>query len=126
MDVRPIRTEDDYRWALAEISGYFDDQPEPGSPDGDRFDVLATLIVAYEDEHYPIDVPDPIDAIKAHMEMVGLNQTALAELLGSRSRASEILLRRRALTIDMVHKISTRWHIPAEILVKPYHVAGAK
>ncbi len=65
--VRPLRNEDDYDWALAEIALYFDDQPEVGSADGDRFEVLATLIEAYEDRHYPITAPDPVTAIKAHM-----------------------------------------------------------
>lgn len=124
IDVRPLRSEDDYDWALAEIARYFDDQPDVGSPDGDRFEVLATLIEAYEDRHYPIMAPDPVSAIKAHMEMAGLKQTALADVLGSAPRASEILSRRRALTMDMVVKLHDAWHIPAEILIRPYHLAG--
>lgn len=123
IDVRPLRNEDDYDWALAEIARYFDDQPEVGSADGDRFEVLATLIEAYEDRHYPISAPDPVTAIKAHMEMKGLPRSALAEVLGSAPRASEILNRRRALTMDMVVKLHDAWHIPAEILIRPYHLA---
>ncbi len=123
IDVRPLRNEEDYDWALAEIARYFNDQPAVGSADGDRFEVLATLIEAYEDRHYPISAPDPVSAIKAHMEMKGLTQSALADVLGSAPRASEILSRRRALTMDMVVKLHDTWHIPAEILIRPYHLA---
>lgn len=123
IDVRPLRNEEDYDWALAEIARYFDDQPDVGSADGDRFEVLATLIEAYEDRHYPISAPDPVSAIKAHMEMAGLKQSALADVLGSAPRASEILSRRRALTMDMVVKLHDAWHIPAEVLIRPYHLA---
>ncbi|MEP7453746.1 type II toxin-antitoxin system HigA family antitoxin [Phyllobacterium sp. SB3] len=123
-DIRPIKTEDDYNWAIAEITHYFDRQPKPGTPDGDRFDVLATLIEAYEDEHYPISAPDPVSTIAAHMEMAGLNQKALAEVLGSAPRASEIMARKRALTLDMVFKLHQQWHIPAEALIQPYHLAN--
>jgi HTH-type transcriptional regulator/antitoxin HigA len=122
-NIRPIRTEEDYDWALAEITRYFETQPEMGSPEADRFDVLATLIEDYEDKHYPIVAPDPVSAIQAHMQMADLKQTALAEILGSRSRASEVLSRKRALTLDMVHKINRAWKIPAEILVQPYHLS---
>lgn len=121
-NIRPIKTEDDYNWAIAEITRYFDDQPEVGSPDGERFDVLAILIEAYEDEHYPIEAPDPVTAIVAHMEMAGLKQSDLAEVFGSKSRASEILNRKRALTMEMAHALFERWHIPAEVLIKPYHL----
>ncbi len=123
IDVRPLRNEEDYDWALAEIARHFDDQPEVGSADGDRFEVLATLIEAYEDRHYPITAPDPVSAIKAHMEMRGLPQSALAEVLGSAPRASEILNRRRALTMDMIVRLHDAWHIPADILIRPYHLA---
>jgi HTH-type transcriptional regulator/antitoxin HigA len=124
-NIRPIRTEADYAWAIAEITRYFDNEPEVGSPDGDRFDVLATLIEAYEDRHYPISAPDPVETIVAHMEMAGLTQGALAELLGSRSRASEILHRKRPLTMDMAYRLHTEWHIPAEALLQPYQLEGA-
>lgn len=122
-NIRPIRTETDYEWAIAEITKYFDNQPEAGTLDADRFDVLATLIEAYEDKHYPITAPDPIATIQAHMEMAGLNQSALASVIGSRSRASEILKRKRLLTMAMAYKLTTEWHIPAEALIQPYHLA---
>ena len=122
-NIRPIKTAADYEWAIAEITPYFENEPEVGSPEGDRFDVLATLIEAYENRHYPIETPDPVEAISAHLEMSGLKQSALAEVVGSRSRASEILNRKRPLTIDMAYRIHRDLHIPAEILLQPYHLA---
>ncbi|MBP0685813.1 hypothetical protein J8J21_22465, partial [Mycobacterium tuberculosis] len=80
-----------------------------GTPEGDRFDVLAILIEAYEDEHYPIPALDPISTIAAHMEMAGLSRRALAEVLGSAPRASEVMARKRALTMDMVLKLNREW-----------------
>lgn len=123
MDIRPIKTDEDYNWAIDEIANYFENEPGVGSPEGDRFDVLAALIEAYEDKHYPIKAPDPVEAIKAHMEMAGLTQGALAIVLGSRSRASEILRRKRPLTLDMAYRLNREWHIPAEVLIQPYHLA---
>jgi len=122
-NIRPIRTEDDYNWALAEITRYFENEPEVGSPDGDRFDVLAALIEAYEDKHYPIEAPDPVDAIHSHMELFNLPRKALAEVIGSSPRATEVLNRKRALTLDMIFKLNKEWRIPAEILIRPYHLA---
>ncbi len=123
MDMRAIRTEADYDWALAEIEPYFEQQPAPGSPEADRFDVLAALIKAYEDEHQPIDAPDPVETIKEWMALRGLRQSDLAELLGSKSRASEVLNRKRPLTMEMVFKLSRDWGIPAEALIAPYDLA---
>ena len=125
-NIRPLKTENDYDWAIAEITKYFESEPEVGSPDGDRFDVLAGLIEAYEARHYPIEAPDPITAIRAHMEMAGLKQMALAEIIGSASRASEILSRKRLLTMDMAHRINKNWRIPAEVLIQPYRLADDK
>lgn len=122
MEIRPIRTETDYELALREIEPYFDREPEPGSPEADRLDVLATLIEAYEREHWPIDPPDPVEAIRYCMERQGYTQSDLAALLGSRSRASEILKRRRPLTLEMVRKLHQEWGIPAESLLQPYEL----
>jgi HTH-type transcriptional regulator/antitoxin HigA len=119
MNVRPIKTEADYDWALKEIARYFDVQPKPGTAEGDRFDVLATLIEAYEEKHWPIDPPDPVDAIKYRMEQAGLGQADLARLLGSRSRASEIMRRKRSLTMEQALKLNEEWKIPAEALLRP-------
>lgn len=125
MDVRPIHTEVDYDWALAQIEPYFLSEPEPGSPEAQRFDVLATLIEAYETEHWAIELADPIEAIRYKMAIAGFKQADLAKLLGSASRASEILHRKRALTTDMVYKLNRQWGIPAESLIRPYHLEGS-
>lgn len=126
MDIRPIKTNADYDWAMAEITKYFENEPEVGSADGDRFDVLATLIEAYEDIHYPIQALDPVETIQAHMELKGINQGRIAEIFGSRSRASEILNRKRPLTLAMAHKLHSELNIPAEILIQPYQIHGRK
>ena len=120
MDVRKIRTEDDYDWALAEIEQYFKHEPEPGTPEAERFEVIASLIAAYEAEHWPIDPPDPIEAIRYRMEQSGYTQADLGRVLGSRSRASEILKRKRPLTMQMAYKLHREWQIPAESLLIPY------
>lgn len=122
MDIRPIRTEDDYDWALAEITPYFEKEPAAGTPDADRFDVLAALIGAYENEHWNIEAADPVETIKTYMASRQLGQKDLAGVIGSTSRASEVLHKKRKLTLDMIHKLSDRWSIPAEVLVKPYHL----
>ena len=118
MDVRPLRTEADYDWALAEIEQYFTNEPAPGTQEADRFDVLATLIAAYEQRHWPIHAPDPLAAIRARMEQAGYTQADLATLLGSRSRASEILAGRRALTMGQIRRLHKEWNIPAEALIQ--------
>lgn len=121
-NIRAIRSEADYDWALAEIAPYFENQPEPGTEAADRFDVLASLIEAYEAKHWPIEPTDPIEAIEYRMEISGYTQKDLSALIGSRSRASEILKRKRPLTMQMAHKLSVEWNIPAEVLLKPYHL----
>ncbi len=123
-NIRAIRNNDDLAWAIAEVSPYFDNQPEPGTPEAERFDILAALIEAYEDTHYPIDAPEPVELIRSHMEMTGRTQSDLGALFGSRSRASEVLNRKRALTVDMIYKLHKEWGIPADCLVKPYHLAA--
>lgn len=121
-NIRAIRTETDYDWALAEIEQYFTNEPEPGSPEAERFDVLAALIEAYETKHWAIEPADPIEAICYKMEISGLSQSDLAKLLGSAPRASEILHRKRALTTEMIFKLNRQWGIPAESLIRPYHL----
>ena len=120
MDIRPLRSEADYDAALSDIERYFETEPQPGSPEADRFDLLALVIADYEAKHWPIDPPDPVEAIKYRMEQAGYGQRDLAILLGSRSRASEILSRKRALTLDMAWKLNREWGIPAEALLQPY------
>ncbi|PSJ62462.1 helix-turn-helix domain-containing protein [Kumtagia ephedrae] len=123
-NIRPIRTEDDYDWAIAEVTRYFENEPAPGTPDADRFVLLTDIIEAYEDKHYPIKAPDPVSLIADYLERTGKKQAALAEIIGSKSRASEIMNRKRALNIAQVHAISAAWKLPADELVKPYHLDG--
>ena len=125
MDVRPLETEADLDWALKEIEVYFVEQPPLGSPEGARFNVLAALIEHYEDRHWPIEAPDPIDVIQACMEQRGLTQADLAVLLGSRSRASELLNRKRGLTMEQAYKLHQAWGVPAEALIRPAQVKAA-
>lgn len=122
MDIRPIRTEDDYDWALAEIAPYFDAVPEKGTADADRFDVLADLISAYETKHHPIEPLAPLEMIATYMEERGLKQNDLAKIVGSASRASEFLNRKRPLTLAAVQKIHQAWRLPAATLIQPYHL----
>jgi HTH-type transcriptional regulator / antitoxin HigA len=126
MDIRPIRTDEDHRAALAEIEACWG-APE-GTEEGDRLDVLLALVELYEAKRWPIEIEarfDPIDVLHYAMEELGHTQSDLAELLGSRSRASELLSRRRALTVDMIHRIGEAWKIPADLLVRPYKVERA-
>ena len=126
MEIRPIRTDKDHRAALAEIDACWG--AREGSEEGDRLDVLLALVDIYEAKRWPIDIDrsfDPIDVLNYAIEELGHTQAELAELLGSRSRASEILSRRRALTVDMIHKISEAWRIPADLLVRPYRIERA-
>jgi HTH-type transcriptional regulator / antitoxin HigA len=126
MDIRPIRTDEDHRAALAAIDACWG-APE-GSEEGDKLDVLVALVESYESRRWPIDHDrrfDPIDVLHYAIDELGHTQSELAELLGSRSRASEILSRRRALTVDMIHKLSEAWKIPADLLVRPYRVHSA-
>jgi HTH-type transcriptional regulator/antitoxin HigA len=126
MEIRPIRTDKDHRAALAEIDACWG-APE-GTERGDRLDVLLALVDAYEEKRWPINIDenfDPIEVLNHAIEELGHTQAELAELLGSRSRASEILSRRRPLTVDMIHKVSKTWKIPADLLVRPYKIEHA-
>jgi len=115
MDIKPIRTEADHDAALAEIERLWDARPE--TPDGDRFEILATLVDSYERKHTPILPPDPIEAIKFRLEQQGLARAALEPLLGTRARVSEILNGRRKLTLAMIRALHRELAIPLEILV---------
>jgi HTH-type transcriptional regulator/antitoxin HigA len=126
MDIRPIRTDQDHCAALAAIDACWG-APE-GSEEGDKLDVLVALVESYGARRWPMDGAesfDPIDVLHYAIEELGHTQCELAELLGLRSRASEILARRRALTVDMIHKIGEAWKIPADLLVRPYKVDSA-
>jgi HTH-type transcriptional regulator/antitoxin HigA len=124
MDIQPIRTDEDLSKAIAEIESLWG--AERGTPEGDKLDVLVTLVDRYEDEHYPIEPSHPIEVLKIHMEMTGRSQADLASLIGSPSRASEVLNKRRALTLDMVHRLNTKWGIPAECLIAPYELERSR
>lgn len=123
MDIRPIRTEEDYKAALREVSAYCDNEPEPGTPDGDRFEILVTLVEAYEAKHFPIDLPDPVEAIKFRMEQAGLSAKDLVPAIGRLNRVYEILARKRPLTLSMIWKLHQKLGIPAECLIQPPRAA---
>lgn len=119
MDIRPIHTEADYKAALHEVSAYFDNEPEPNTPDGDRFEVLLTLVEAYEAKHFPIDLPDSIEAIKFRMDQAGLTPKDLVPAIGRLNRVYEILNRKRPLTLNMIWNLHEKLGIPAECLIQP-------
>ena len=118
MDIKPIRSEADYEKALKTIDQLWN--AAQGSPEADQLDVLVTLVVAYEDKHYPIPLPDPIEAILHYMESQGLSKADLETYLGSRTSVSEVLNRERALSLDMIRKLHKGLGIPADILVQSY------
>jgi len=122
VEVRPIRSEEDYEAALAEIEGLI--AAQPGTPDGDRLDVLATLVEAWEAEHHPVEAPDPIALIRFVMEQRGLDRADLQPMIGERGRVSEVLSRRRPLTLSMIRKLQAGLGLPAEVLVRPYPLVG--
>jgi HTH-type transcriptional regulator/antitoxin HigA len=122
MDIKPIKTEKEYEAALEEIERLFD--ADPGSPSGDRLEVLVTLVEAYEDIHYPIPLPDPIEAILYYMESRSLTRADLEKYIGSRARVSEILNRKRPLTLSMIQRLHEGLGISAEVLVQPYELAA--
>jgi HTH-type transcriptional regulator / antitoxin HigA len=126
MEIRPIKSDKDHREALAEIEACWG--AAEGTEKGDRLDVLLALVEIYEAKRWPIESGkrfDPIDVLNYAIEELGHTQAELAQLLGSRSRASEILSRRRALTVEMIHKVSETWKIPADLLVRPYRIERA-
>lgn len=118
MEIKPIKTEADYQAALEEVDLLFD--ASPNTPEGDRLEVLTTLIEAYEEKHHHIPLPDPIEALLYYMESRGLSRRDLEPYIGSRARVSEVLNRKRPLTIYMIRKLHTGLGIPAEVLIQPY------
>lgn len=117
MDIRPIRTKADYRRTLQEIESLMD--AAPNTPEGDRLDVLVVLVEAYERKHYPLDLPDPVEAIKFRMEQRGLSPKDLAPMIGRRNRVYEVLNRKRPLTMKMAWRLHRELGIPAESLIRP-------
>ena len=116
-NLKPVRTEADYEAALVEIERLWG--ARAGTPKGDRLDILATLVDAYENEHYPMDPPDPIEAIKFRMEQQGLTRNDLAAILGSRTRVTEVLTRRRGLSMNMIRRLHEKLGISVEVLIRP-------
>jgi HTH-type transcriptional regulator/antitoxin HigA len=121
-NVRPLRNEADYDWAVAEVEAYFIDPPVPGTPDAERFDLLCDLIDAYDAKYHPLPDADPIDILLSFMQDRGWKTKDLAEIIGQKSKASEVLNRRRPLSLAMIQKIASAWGISADLLVKPYHL----
>ncbi|WP_309676689.1 helix-turn-helix domain-containing protein [Pseudomonas sp.] len=119
MNIRPIHTDEDYRSALKSVSALFDNEPEPGTPEGDYFDIMITLIEAYESKRFPVALPNPIDAIKFRMEQSGLSAADLAPAIGRTNRVYEVLNGKRALTLPMIWKLHDLFGIPAQSLIKP-------
>jgi HTH-type transcriptional regulator / antitoxin HigA len=119
MEIKPIKNEADYQAVLEEIERLFDAGPD--TPEGDRLDVLTTLVEAYEEKHYNIPMPDPIEAILYHIESRGLSRRDLEPYIGSRARVSEVLNRKRPLTMEMIRNLHGGLAIPAEVLIQPYH-----
>lgn len=123
MEIKPIRTDDDYRAALREASVFFENEPEPGTPGGDRFEVLLLLIEAYEAKQFPIDLPDPVEAIKFRMEQAGLTPKDLKPMIGELNRVYEVLNHTRPLTLRMIRRLHDMLGIPAGSLIRePVHV----
>ena len=122
-EVRPIRTKRDYESALKEVERLWG--AKAGTSEGDRLDVLATLVDAYEAEHYPMDPPDPVEAIKFRMEQQGLTRRDLEEIIGTRTRIAEVLNRKRGLSIAMIRRLHERLGISADVLIRPSRKSAA-
>lgn len=116
-DLKPIRTEADYEEALAEVERLWG--AKSGTPEGDRLDVLATLVDVYEAKLYPMDPPDPVEAIRFRMEQQGMTRKDLEPMIGPRNRVADVLNRRRSLSIDMIRKLNSHLGISAEVLIRP-------
>lgn len=116
-ELKPIRNETDYETAVAEVERLWG--ASSGTPDGDRLDVLATLIDAYESEHHPVDPPDPVEAIKFRMEQQGLTRKDLEPMIGTRTRVAEVMNRKRSLSITMIRRLHDGLGISAEVLIRP-------
>ena len=116
--MKPIKSAKDYKFALARLEEIF--EAKPGTPEGDELEVLGILVTNYEDRHFPIGFPDPIEAVKFRMEQLGYTQNDLAEVVGLKSRASEILNRKRKLNLDMIRKLHDALGIPTNVLIQSY------
>ncbi len=124
MQVKPIKTEADHVAALREIERLWG--AKESTHDGDRLDVLSTLVEAYEESHFPIDMPDPIEAIKFRLEQQGEDKKALVGIIGNRTRVYEVLRHDRALSLAMIRRLNQRFRIPAEVLIRPVRIRRKK
>jgi HTH-type transcriptional regulator/antitoxin HigA len=124
MDIKPIRTSTDHKAALKEIERLWD-MAQPGTPEGDKFEVLSTLVDAYERVHFKIPAPDPIEAIRFRMEQKGLTTKDLLPIFKTRARASEVMAKKRRLNLAMIRRLHARLAIPIECLVQEYKLKGA-
>lgn len=120
MDLKPLKTEADYRAALKRLEEIFD--ALPGTPESDELDILGLLVDDYENKHYPIETPDPIEAIKIRMEEMHLKQVDLIQEIGGKSRVSEVLNRKRRLNLEMIRKLTTRLNLSAGLLIRDYQL----
>ena len=118
MKIKPIKTEQDYQQALERLEEIFD--AKKGTKEGDELEILGILIETYENEHFPIDLPDPIEAIKFRMEQLDYSQNDLAKVIGLKSRASEILNKKRKLSLEMIRNLHDKLNIPNEVLIQAY------
>jgi HTH-type transcriptional regulator/antitoxin HigA len=118
MEIKIVKTEQDYREALERLEIIFD--AKKGSKEGDELDVLGLLIDLYEKEHFPVEMPDPIEAIKFRMEQLGYNQQDLTSVVGLKSRASEILSKKRKLSLEMIRQLHEKLNIPTDVLIQAY------
>ena len=118
MKLKPIKTEQDYFQAIERLDKIFD--AKKGSKEADELEILGILIEKYEGENFPIDLPDPVEAIKFRLEQLNFDQNDLADIIGLKSRASEILNRKRKLSLGMIRKLNTKLHIPSEVLIQAY------
>ena len=118
MKIKPIKTEQDYEQTLERLEEIFDSKA--GTKEGDELEILGMLIESYENEHFPIDLPDPVEAIKFRMEQLDYSQSDLARIIGQKGRASEILNRKRKLSLEMIRKLHASLKIPTDVLIQPY------
>ena len=118
MEIKPVRTNRDYKATLKKIAILMESDPAPGTPEGDRLDILSTLVASYEQRTFPMDLPDPVDAIKFRMDQQGLKPKDLEPMIGQRNRVYEVLNRKRPLTLAMVWRLHTGLGIPAESLIR--------
>jgi HTH-type transcriptional regulator/antitoxin HigA len=117
MDIRPLRTEEDYKAALAAVSALVDADPAPGTPDGDRLEILSLLVERYEAAHFPLESPNPVEAIKFRMEQQGLTVSDMQPYIGNTNRVYEVLNGKRSLSLAMIRRLHEGLHIPAEVLI---------